>query len=430
MLSALTGVTLPNHDPIDFANNTISALKYSFGELYKHTTERVYRGKSALAPTRPHKERTDLSARTVKERLTLANTCLAATHLYCSADEDWKEMQSKIARIKRQVDQWEADKIEMEEWSETQCRGSASTHLSFHKGLYDYLTQFAHQEAFLRRPYMHIIIATILSQFRNDEAALVYLENWLDEGIQHWVKRNPEYRTAAKWLQVRTLTILTLLLDRFITREGSNASLVLREFHIERIRTALRTVDDIFKYDDVLSRFRRGDGWRKFEDASFSASPDDANECKGHGPPPNLFRWYMFSLVRMADQQLQSPRYLSHHAAEVNRTLRELLDVQFGCALDGEPLENSKLLRAETLRLYAQMQLQDANGMRNVLERTVLEAQLRRATRAANLGLFLVKRVAEDKMTEKLSSTEKEDYSFYSSAPTGALGPSRRGHSI
>ena len=383
-VDALEGYTVAK-----FQNETVVGINSVFRRLFEYTYHRVHNDKSVAM----------LSTQAQEDRRTLEENCSPATYLACAGD-DWSKMQDVIEKgygaDGKKVIADGVKKLNLKE-----CYDDTIRILSINDGLSEYLATFAADQAFLKRPYMHIVIATILAQSKLDATALVYLENWLNES-QQWGRKNPKYASAARWLQVRTLTIMSTLLDNWIAREGPNASLVLRESHIERLKKSLLLADQLFNYRHELSKLRRDNSLERMESVAFSSSPDEVVVCP-EKEINNLFTWYIFASTRLVDNQLQSPRYRTHHAPDVNKTIRDLLDIRFGCATRvDDPEYYPKLFRAETLRLYALMQLQDSVALKNVLAKGSLEAQLRSGLRAANLGLHVIKAIAETKINDKL----------------------------
>jgi hypothetical protein len=400
LLPPFTEITLPKYSDAErFAQGTDKALQSVFAKLFRYVYERVYR----------HTDRNGLSKRTLSDLEALEHNCLPVNYLICSQDT-WADKNKKIKEFKEWLPIDDPEKTEplrkaagelqriLKPCYDQTYREKKPPQWVDQKDVHDYLVKFANEKASLERPYMHILIATIFAQSKQDDTALVYLENWLTEN-QEWATINPTLKTASDWLQVRTLSVATLLVDNRLGREPSAASLVLREYLIERFRRSLSLSEELFDYKNVVSKLRRGSGDEALENIAFSATPEESSDCPTGVHRP-LFPWYVFASVRLADNQLQSPRYLTHHAPDVNRTVRVLLDLRLGCATG-----LSSLLRAETLRLYAQMQLQDATAMRSVLDKTALEVRLRRAARAADLGLHVIKGLAEDKIAEKLPRT-------------------------
>jgi len=261
---------------------------------------------------------------------------------------------------------------------------------------------------------MHIILAIILAQAQQDEAALVCLEDWINNN-KEWVKDNPKLTVESAWLQVRALSMMSTLLDQWLARGYYATSTKLREFHIERLDRSLNIVDQIFDFDKRIAKLQNDAHVEKLESQEFSTTPNETSECLP-ATLNSLLTWYVASSLRLADHQLQSPRYLTHYAPETRKILRKLLATRFGCIRGGDELAYTKLFRAENLRVYAQMQLQDAVGTRSLLPKTVVLSQLRGAVRATNLGLHLVRAVAEAKIAERLPPSDNK-YKFEPTMP-------------
>ena len=98
----------------------------------------------------------------------------------------------------------------------------------------------------------------------------------------------------------------------------------------------------------------------------------------------NLFTWYVFASIRLTDNRLQSP-ILTYHAADVNRSVRDLLDLKFGCTTV------PTLLRAECLRLYAPIEPLDSIAMRDVVSGETLLKQLQEPRAPRIFGLAQIR---------------------------------------
>jgi hypothetical protein len=441
LLSPLRDVTLPNHMPAQFAADTSAALRVVLRMLFTYTYERVYMPSSIPS---------DAGAGRKFAVAKLRAECSRALHLLCTQGS-WETIRDELnksgssdtvdeTRMKEFEKEFEeckkrdvshhtdgtmregeletyarvrkpADDCDERSAKSPEGRGGSGNHSTacrhpwaIEPGVRAYLENFAREENFRMRPYMHILIATIYSQFGQDPSALVYLENWLIDNAE-WANAKSEYVIASKWMRIRALSVMSALMDEWISRDRLNTSLVLREFHIRRLRLSLSLADEIFDYGSALVKVRGTEGTENWERTAFSSEPNETGECPVK-EMPKLFVWYVFSLIRMTDHELQSSKY-PNHAPEVHKNIRELLATKLGCSGAVDP-GYPRQFRAETLRLYAQMQLQDVRAMQNVAAKASLDVLLENGMHAANLGLYLVGD-AEAKLTEKLTDPKQPE---------------------
>ena len=127
------------------------------------------------------------------------------------------------------------------------------------------LQKFAANSGFEKRPYTAIMLAAIFAQLGLYDLALAHLDDW--------IRRSEGSSTEEKWLKVRALNIALYLSEYWVRKDGANASIVLRDFHIQRQKQVLALVDDLFDLRSVVRQFRHPVSLPDFSNTAFSRPP-------------------------------------------------------------------------------------------------------------------------------------------------------------
>jgi hypothetical protein len=109
------------------------------------------------------------------------------------------------------------------------------------------------------------MLAAIFAQLGLYDSALAHLDDW--------VRRSEDSSTEEKWLKVRALNIALYLSEYWVRKDGANASIVLRDFHIQRQKQVLALVDDLFDLRSVVRQFRHPVSLPDFSNTAFSRPP-------------------------------------------------------------------------------------------------------------------------------------------------------------
>ncbi len=270
-----------------------------------------------------------------------------------------------------------------------------------------YLRDFASKQDFHARPYMAMITATIFAQLGQYEAGIAHLDVWL--------RKQTASTVEAKWLQLRALNIAIYISSYWIRAEGTNASTILRDFHLGQLQKALAILDELFEFGSEMRNSRHHMTLDDFVSTSFSRPPPETPDCKNANLKKvkavlgakakeslkNTYAWYVERTADVAHHQLSHPEYAKLHSHTVNTAVRDVLLTDLGCF--GYP--NDKLaFRAHTLRLLASMQLQDAIALRATLPKSSVLSRLDVAARATDLGIIMLRAAAEDQLQKKKSA--------------------------
>ncbi len=289
----------------------------------------------------------------------LAEACSSLSYVLCSND-DWSQIQKNILDMKEEESFSEKFPIKKEQLEI--CYRQPSERID--EVLKSYLKEVVDKNGFKQRPYMAMLAAGIYVQVGQTEAALLQLEDWITGNRK---RRGTGGTVEAKWLEARALNAMAVLTESLIRREGANASLVLRTFHIQRLDEAVALADELFDAKTALAKLSHKMTSDKLETMAFSTSPPELGGCSENikfGIPDEkrrlkFFGWYLAARAEAAHHRLLHPLYAKKYMPDVNKAVRELLEANFGCTVEpGDRIQ----FRADTLRLYARMQYQDAQA--------------------------------------------------------------------
>jgi hypothetical protein len=411
LLPPLRDLASPTYEDADrFAAKAATALGRLYRELFVHAYDRFYPPVSTSAARH--------SQMRVARRP--GTGCQALAYILCSS-QPWEDTRADIekafgARPKKEPNPnaWmeklnvSGGDARLKQCHDDALKGSQSP---FELGVRDDLKKFAAKRDSLNRPYVSMLVAGIFAQLGQHEAALAQIDDWLT--------RQTDTSEEASWLQARALNAINIITENWIRREGANASIVLREFHISRLERALELTDKLFDLKAVMRKVTLQTAPSK---AGFTRPPPDSDQCtdKWVGkadsddlyPMSRLYYWYLTIYAYAAHHRLLHPEYAKYYSARAQEIVWDLLDTDLGCAFLWAPPQRA-LFRAETLRLYAFLQYQDALATRALKPKGALETQLTNGLTAADLGIRMVRRHADADREEK----RKHDYSTDAARP-------------
>ena len=277
---------------------------------------------------------------------------------------------------------------------------------SIERSLSTYLNTTAQAEGFKERPYLAMVSAGIYVQVGQTLAALVQLEDWIGANR---ARRKDKDALEAKWFELRALNTVTVLGESLIRLEGRNTSLVMRNFQIKRLDEAIALANELFDMPSEIKRLSRGRSDDAMEAIAFSMVPSESGGCDkktvqrviaDRDQSVKFSTWYLSALASGAHHRLLHPDYASKYMHEVRRAVADLLDADFGCLVDANTRTQ---FRADTLRLFARMQYQNAQAGASILGRDAIERQLISGLNAATLGIRVIQADATRELEEKVN---------------------------
>lgn len=376
ILPPITDITWPSHrDDDEFAETSAAAFLKLMHKLFVFAHSHAFRLKAEASP------------HYANGAVQLEVACQGLAYGLCS-DKDWPSTQRVILDLAKETSPSKLFSVSGDELE--RCSRDHDNWVLRAK-IREYLRKLVKTEGFKSRPYMAITTASILAQLGQTDTALLQLENWVALNRK---SRTPTNAIQSKWLEVRAINAMTVLTENWIRREGPNASIVMRTFHINRLDEALNVADELFGARSAISAFSNGITSEKLESLAFSIGPPDSGSCTGkptaisdQKQQVTFFTWYLAARASAAHHSLLHPNYAKRYMHLVNKTVRDLLDTNFGCTVEATTRTQ---FRADTLRLYANMQHADATAMRAMKTREALEKQLRSGLSAAELGIRML----------------------------------------
>ena len=266
---------------------------------------------------------------------------------------------------------------------------------------------FVDKKDLYKRPYAALVTATIVAHLGHFETAIAQLENW--------IQAPQDGGRETTWFRIRAQLILIHLTDYWIRREGSNASIVLRDYYLARVDKVLGLIDELFNMRAIMWQWRHGMTLDASVKARFSSPPPQTTKCEektiNESPLDDkvrllgkLYYTYLVMYAYSAHYRLLHPEYSRHHAPHVHRALTDLWETSLACVVFGQG-DNRIAHYTWLLRLIATMYLQDALAARGSATRAAIDEKLETGLNAANLGLRLVRSTAESQLREKRGET-------------------------
>jgi hypothetical protein len=331
----------------------------------------------------------------------LASACASVAFFFCS-DLDWRE-KTRLRKLKHLELSQISDTARFNDKILKSCHAKAigkepvpQQRINLQQQMRASFAGFLNHKDLHTRPYVAMLLAGILAQLGYAEAAPIQLANW--------VQAQKGVGKETTWLRIRAQLILINLTDYWIRREGPNASIVLREFYLARMEEMLKWTDQLFNMKGAMQRSRHGTTLADYVKARFPSLPPDSLRCKDErleDPKElkRLFFTYLAMSAYSAHHRLLHPEYAGTHAPRVHRLLTDLWETDLACT----PLSQTETIvfRAWLLRLIATQQLQDALAVKTVAP-TIFAEKIDNGVNAANLGLRVVRRTAEQQLAKKL----------------------------
>ncbi|SRR5579871_5257474 len=254
------------------------------------------------------------------------------------------------------------------------------------------ISKFLSKGTYKERPYVSVIYASIMAQLGRPEAALIELDRWLERDRGRQPSSVRPYRS---WYSLRTINTAYLLTEEWLRRPSTSVPSALRAYHIANLTKAANLLDELLR----LRKFR--DDYTtlaaSLEESEFRRPKDDGS-CKpknGEGPRQfELVRRAYTVMVQaklfIAHNALLHPEYNYSYVHGVSQIIAELLKTDFSCLTPTDGAAGIDQMRAELLRLYAEMKVRAATVIAEIRGSGAADDELRKGFDAVSLGLEII----------------------------------------
>lgn len=227
---------------------------------------------------------------------------------------------------------------------------------------------------FRDQPYSTIAYADVMAQLRQYSAALQALYGWLERHQKnHSQLKDPSSLKTEDihlaWFSVRTRSIIASFAEEWIRSFDSSAPTVLRDTHLDNLKTLLELMSQIPSSKVVLEFLKKP----KYDlaGADFRAIPDEsASNCPHQDiRKSQIVLVYLYNQLTFAYNALHHPKYDTDFAAKTKARVEQVMNADMSCVAkikneNVDSYDQYLALRADALDLEAQVLWREAMSKR------------------------------------------------------------------